>query len=129
VQVHAADSTSGQTARLVAKLKEIADQPPAGGSAPATPASPAAAPTPNPAARPSPPQVGTDPNVLDEQRKKMIQLQAMLDEVGQSAPGGTITALSADGSKIALNQDYPRPIAIGFRSVHQLPLPDDVGQK
>ena len=59
----------------------------------------------------------------------MIQLQSMLDEVGQSVPGGTITALSADGSKIALNQDYPRPIAIGFRSVHQLPLPDDVGKK
>jgi hypothetical protein len=49
----------------------------------------------------------------------MLQLRAMLDEVGQSAPGGNITALSADGSKIALNQDYPRPIAIGFRSVHQ----------
>jgi hypothetical protein len=60
----------------------------------------------------------------------LIQLQAMLDEVSQSAPGGTVTALSADGSKIALNQDYPRPIAIGFRSVHQLPLPDDdVGKK
>jgi hypothetical protein len=140
VQVHAADSTSGQVARLVAKLKEISDQPPAGGSPPAIPATPAAAPTPNPAAHPSPPQVsppqvfppqiGADPSVLDEQRKRLIQLQAMLDEVSQSAPGGTVTALSADGSKIALNQDYPRPIAIGFRSVHQLPLPDDdVGKK
>jgi hypothetical protein len=120
VQVHTADSNSGQAARLVAKLKEISDQP-----APAAPATPA----PNPAALPSPPQVGADANVLDEQRKKMLQLRAMLDEVGQSAPGGNITALSADGSKIALNQDYPRPIAIGFRSVHQLPLPDDVDKQ
>jgi hypothetical protein len=44
----------------------------------------------------------------------------MLD--GQSEPGGSIVALSADGTSIALKQVYPRPVAIGFRAVSQVPL-------
>ena len=40
----------------------------------------------------------------------------------QSEPGGSILALSADGTTVALKRVYPRPVAIGFRAVSQQPL-------
>jgi hypothetical protein len=46
----------------------------------------------------------------------------MLDS--QSEPGGSIAALSADGTTIALKRVYLRPVAIGFRAVSQRPLKD-----
>jgi hypothetical protein len=116
VQVHAANSAAGQTALLVAKLKEISDQP---ASARSTPA--AAAPDPNTTANSSASQLSGGPDPIEEQRRKLVELRAMLDSVGQSAPGGSILSLAADGNTIALKQDYPRPIAIGFRTVSQQP--------
>jgi hypothetical protein len=107
VQLRAAASASGQAARLIAKLKDVSDRP-------ATPpASAAASETPAPGP-------GAPSSVSAETEKKLLELRAMLDS--QSAPGGSILALLADGTTIALKRVYPRPVAIGFRAVSQQPL-------
>jgi hypothetical protein len=124
VQVRSADSASGAAARLVAKLKNAADQPTTadagkasgvtGGSASNLPAA-------------SPPQGGAAADAADAQRKKLIQVRDLLDSASQTEPGGSISALSTDGTMIALKQVYPRPLAIGFRAVSQQPVSNTDG--
>jgi hypothetical protein len=107
VQVRSVDSASGAAVRLVAKLKNVADQAPIadpGGSGGANP--PGAAPPPAGAA-------------ADAQRKKLIEMRDLLDSANRAEPGGSAFALSTDGTMIALKQVYPRPLAIGFRAVSQ----------
>jgi hypothetical protein len=104
VHLRTAASASGQAARLIAKLKEVSDRP-------ATPAASGETPALGPDAPSS---------ASAEAEKKLLELRAMLD--GQSEPGGSIVALSADGTSIALKQVYSRPVAIGFRAVSQRPL-------
>jgi hypothetical protein len=82
VHSRAADSASGQAARLIAKLTARSDRP----TTPPASAAPSETPAPG--------------------------------------PGGTIQAMSDDGTTIALKRVYPRPIAIGFRHVSQRPLAD-----
>src|SRR5262249_41177783 len=106
VQLRSAASASGQSARLIAKLKDVSDRP-------ATPAAPSETPAPGP---------GAPSSVSAEAEKKLLESRAMLDN--QSEPGGSIAALSADGTTIALKRVYPRPVAIGFRAVSQRPLAD-----
>jgi hypothetical protein len=122
VQLRAADSATGQTARLVAKLKEISERPPA----PTT-----SSPTPDSASPPgqgssSLPAAAPETSAVEQEKKNLIKIRAILDN--QSEPGGSILSLSADGTTIALKQVYPRPVAIGFRSVSQVPL-SDIGDK
>jgi hypothetical protein len=107
VHSRAAASASGQAGRLIAKLKDVSDRP-------ATPpASAAASETPAPGP-------GAPSSVSAETEKKLRESRAMLDS--QSEPGGSIQALSADGTTVALKRVYPRPVAIGFRAVSQQPL-------
>jgi hypothetical protein len=115
VQLRAADSASGQAARLIAKLKHLSDGPAA------PPATGAPDPTPAPAAGASS-SVSAEAAARDRERKSLVELRAVLDS--QSEAGGSILALSADGTTIALKQVYPRPVAIGFRSVSLRPLAD-----
>jgi hypothetical protein len=117
VQLRAADSASGQAARLIAKLKDLSDRPAA------PPATPAPSPTPAPVSgAPSSVSAEAETPALDREKKNLLELRAVVDS--QSEAGGSILALSADGTTIALKQVYPRPVAIGFRSVSLRPLAD-----
>jgi hypothetical protein len=118
VQLRAADSASGQAARLVAKLKDLSDRP----VTPPASVAPGETPASGPGTASSVSAEAETGAALQLEKKNLLELRAMLDS--QSETGGSILALSADGTTIALKQVYPRPVAIGFRSVSQRPLAD-----
>ena len=122
IQVRSADSASGAAARLIGKLKDISDKPsaPAAGSPGDARGSPAA----NPTLPSLGPQAGAGAEAPDPQGKKSTELRALLDSMNQAGPSGGVSAISTDGTIIALKQVYQRPLAIGFRSVSQQPSPN-----
>jgi hypothetical protein len=109
---------SGAAAKLVAKLKDVSATPSSAGGPGGSPAANGAS--------GQPAQKGADSGGLNAQEKKLIEIRTLLDSASQDGTGGVITAVSTDGQRIALKQTYPRPVAIGFRSVSQQPSPDGI---
>ena len=110
VRVHSVNSKQAQIAQIVSKAQELANQP---------------TPAPSPA-RPDAANEPSAPNpksAADEQRQKLAELQASINELNKSGAGATLTAAASDGTSIALNQVYPRPIVIGVRGVRRIPSP------
>jgi hypothetical protein len=106
VRVHSISSRQAQIAQIVAKAQELTNQP---------------APAPSPTAGGAGNETEKTPG--DQQKQKLSELQATINELSRSSSGATLTATASDGVRIALNQVYPRPIAIGVKGVRRIPIP------
>ncbi|MGY4157877.1 hypothetical protein ACVINW_003719 [Bradyrhizobium sp. USDA 4461] len=109
VRVHSVDSRQAQIAQVVQKVQELGDQP--------APAPSAAGSQGGEAAKP----------FTRDQTQKLKELQDSLKDLNRSVAGATVTATATDGTSIALNQVFPRPIAIGVKTVRRIPTPSQTG--
>jgi hypothetical protein len=113
VRVHSINSKQAQIAQIISKVQELGQPTPS--TSPGKPDGENAAP-----AKPG------QKSVSDEERQKISELQASINELSRSGGGSTMTAAASDGTSIALNQVYPRPVVIGVKGVRRIPAPSPV---
>ncbi len=117
VRTHSLDNGKSLVANIAAKVKELSE--------------PSPPPNPNAAAPAGDQQSEAKKSALERQQEQAARLKITLEELRRAGVGANLSASAADGSNIALNQTFPRPIVVGVRAVRRVPAstPDPAGSK